>query len=379
MNVADLGPLEQSILRAVVHAELFGRALDAASIWRSLPRYETSLANVEAALAEGSALRGWVFESGGLYACLDRDALPHGMAGARRRAAGRWDRVSPYLRGIGKLPYVESVAVVGPLAWGSLDDITRPLELAVIAEPGRVALARVALAGWRRARGEIGDLIRIAAIFDEADLAIADDGPAAALAAVALSPVVDAAGWQAWRDANPWLRARFPNWLQGALELPDHALSDRRDGRLASLRRRVSRRITPVARAERLLEGKVPGREPGLASVAPCDLAERFEERWKELESWDVAEPAIPEPPRRAAAPEPEPAEPEVAEPEPAEPEPAEPEPAEPEPAEPEPAEREPSSTVVRASRRDRSSRRRPRRSRRSAASSASARRGRRQ
>ena len=293
MKLSDLGPLEQALLRAVVHAELLGLALTAPALWRSLPRYETSLPNVEAALAPGGALRGWIAQTGDLYACIDRAQIPHGMSGARLRAEGRWARVSPHLRGLGKLPYVESIALVGPLTWGTLNDVTRPLELAVLAEPGRVALARAALAGWRRARPEIGGLLRVAVIYDESEPAQPDPGPLGALAALPLSPIVDPAGWAAWRAANPWIATTFPNWDAAAPEAPQHVLSDRRDGRLAALRRRVSRRIR---RVEKALESRIPGRDPGLHTVLPPDLDEQFEARWKDVSSWDVAEPAIPEP-----------------------------------------------------------------------------------
>jgi len=302
MKIGDLGPLEQSILHAVVHAELLGTALDVRLLWRTLPHYETSLANVEAALAEGAALHGWVREVGGLFACLDREHIPHGMVGARRRAEGRWARVAPFLRGLGKLPYVESVAVVGSGAWGVLDDVVRPLELAVIAEPGRVALARAALAAWRRARGEIGAQLRISVVLDEADLGLPDPGLPLALAFLPLSPVVDAVGWTAWRAANPWLASTFPNWDPSAAELPDHVLSERRDGRLAALRRRASRRLR---RVEDVLQDRVPGRDPGLATVVPPEFEALFAARWADLASWEVAEPVIPEPPRLGASPAP--------------------------------------------------------------------------
>ncbi|MCP4870999.1 MAG: hypothetical protein GY898_20020 [Proteobacteria bacterium] len=361
MKLSDLGPLEQSILRAVVHAELLGLALTAPVLWRSLPRYETSLPNVEAALAPGGALRGWIDETAGLYACIDRAQIPHGMSGARRRAEGRWARVSPHLRGLGKLPYVESIALVGPLTWGVLNDVTRPVELAVIAEPGRVALARATLAGWRRARPEVGGLLRVSIIYDESELAQADPGTVGALAALPLSPIVDAEGWAAWRTANPWIAATFPNWDPSAPEAPDHTLSDRRDGRLAALRRRVSRRLR---RVESALEGRVPGRDPGLHTVVPPDLEAQFEARWKDLASWDVDEPAIPEPPRLMEAPE--------ASPEPA-PKPA-PSAAE---AAPQPTD-EPAPKAAVTSRRKRGAKSRPRRGRRSAAAPDGARRGRR-
>ena len=313
MQLTDLGPLERSVLMAVLHAELAGAAVPAAFIWRTLPGYETHLANVEAALAEGLPLRGWLTERGGLFCARDRAELPRGVSAARRRGEARWEEVRSLVVGLGKLPWVEAVAVVGPMAWGLLPSICDPCPVAIIAEGGRVDLARAAAGARLRAAGEAGDSVELAHTFDGDEQGHPELEIAAGLVLATLRPVTNLEAWLTFADANPWLARRFPNARPDAPELPDYLAGGRVDGKLAALRRRlVSRRSEgpvlgssgrrrgpwgPIERAlDRALE---PGTELGVEALLGADFGRRFDRRWAELASWVMPdEPGSePEPP----------------------------------------------------------------------------------
>lgn len=321
VRITDLGPMEQAILKAVVHAELLGSALSAARLWRGLPGYSTHLPNVEAALADGAPLRGWVARHGELFAAIDRSAVAHGMAAASRRADARWDLVRPVVRGVAKLPWIEAVGCVGHIGRGSLDDVQAPCLLVLIAEGGRTRLAARAIDAWRRGRRAQAELFEVVEVIDSDELVQPTPSSSVALAWTSLRPVSNPAGWQSFVDANPWLATSFPCWTLGAPEHPDRSVADRRlDGRFAAARRAlVAGRADGALLGDAERRGRLRGLEdrferrlgrrrvPGIASVVPAALADRFSVRWAELASWEVAGPAIPEPPRRAVA-EPTPA-----------------------------------------------------------------------
>ncbi|MCO4769306.1 MAG: hypothetical protein KDA24_04695 [Deltaproteobacteria bacterium] len=237
MDINDLGPLEQAALRALAHAELIGAPLTVASLWRSLPGYRTSLANVRAALEDGQPLRQYVAVEKDHYALQGRDDVLRSMAVRQGNSDARWRDLKGSLRGLGKLPWVEGVAVTGTMAWGLLDQADAPCELVILAEGGRVPLARAAVRAWRRAAG-LRTEIRIAAVLDGDQLTLPEDGAAAAWWLLAVRPVVNEKAFARLRAANEWARSRFPNFdTDDAGGLPEYFLGDRVDGRLAAVRR----------------------------------------------------------------------------------------------------------------------------------------------
>ncbi len=296
-----------------MHAELLGVALTAGAAWRLLPGYSSRLANVEAALADGAPLRGWVDRSGPLYAARDREALPHGMAASARRADARWDLARPLVRGLGKLPWVEAVAVVGALGRGSLHDVSAAADLVVIAEGGRTRLARAAIDAYRRGRRASAGLFRVVAVLDADALSLPEPSADEVLGWTSLRPVTHPDGWRAFVDSNPWLGRAYPNWSLDGPELPDRSAGARLDGKLAAVRRTLvssspdaallggADRKGRLPRLEERFERRLRARAtPGIRAALTPDLADRYSVRWAELATWEVDEPAVPEPPRSA-------------------------------------------------------------------------------
>lgn len=233
----DLGPLETAALRALAQAELIGAPLTVASLWRSLPGYKTSLRNVRAALEPGQPLSRFVASDKDHYVLRGREDLLRGMATRQGWADSRWRDLKGTLRGLGKVPWVEALGVTGPMAWGLSQSTDAPCELVVIAEGGRVALARAAVRAWRRAAGKKVE-IRVAAVLDADSLILAEGTSTEAWWLLAVRPVVNELAFARLREVNDWARARFPNFdADDAGGLPEYFLGDRVDGKLAALRR----------------------------------------------------------------------------------------------------------------------------------------------
>ncbi len=237
MYMNDLGPLETAALRALAQAELIGAPLTVASLWRSLPGYKTALRNVRAALEPGQPLSRFVASEKDHYVLRGREDLLRGMATRQGWADGRWRDLKGALQGLGKVPWVEALGVTGPMAWGLLPSTDASCELVVIAEGGRVALARAGVRAWRKAAGKKED-IRIAAVLDADSLALAKGTATEAWWLLAVRPVVNEAAFARLREANDWARAQFPNFdADDAGGLPEYFLGDRVDGKLAAMRR----------------------------------------------------------------------------------------------------------------------------------------------
>ena len=300
-----LGPLERAISTAVVLAEDAGFVMPFPSLLRAVPGYETRLPNVRAALEEGEPLRHWVSWERGLCAPVDR---PDATARAAS-AQGHADDVAPVLRqalrGLGKLPWVEAVAVRGPLAWGQWDGRT-PIPLLLIAEGGRPAQARRAAGWWLRTVGRSLPPLQVEAVLDGDDLSLPPGDAAAGLAHVGLAPVTHTAAWSALWTANPWLQKLFPNHDPmdpvGRLDL---GAGGAIDGRLARLRRSLVTRAgagdpTILRSQDRSLppylsweEGWAP------ASPGPPNPASLWRERLAELSALAPVE-GSPAPPARS-------------------------------------------------------------------------------
>ncbi len=295
MQWTDLGPLERSILTALAAAEASGmRSLTAEAIWRTLPGYETHLANVEAALAEGAPLRRWVVAS----------HLRFGLADA---TAGPAPRGYEALRGLCKLPWLEAVAVGGTPALGRAGDGST--KLVVVAEGGRGPLAAWAIQQWLNAKPEWPVALTV---LDADSLQLPAGDALDALAIATLRPLMNPDAFAALRDANPWVAAALPNRPeQGWADRMAAGFGDRFDGKLAALRRGLvsgdggsllrsaGRRGSKRNRIEAALQRRLA--TP--SSALPTADRARFEARLAELRARMIEEAIV-----EAAADEPPPA-----------------------------------------------------------------------
>jgi hypothetical protein len=164
---------------------------------------------------------------------------------------GAGDRIRTTLEralgGLGKLPWVEGVAIRGPMAWGQWDG-NRPVEVVLLAEGGRAAHADAAAALWLRVARSLLPPLRLLPSLDADAMGVRSAGLPAAASLQSVLPVTHAAAWDLWWAANTWLVEAYPGhapsaWA-GRLDL---GAGGPVDGRLARWRRGV------VSRGEGLL------------------------------------------------------------------------------------------------------------------------------
>lgn len=308
MNISDLGPLERAILQAITIGDVLNVPLALPAIWRLLPRYGTRLSNVRDALADGGALDGWVDEKLGYYTLRDRTDLLDGMGALQGRSRAIWDDMEAVVKGMCKLPWIEAVAVTGRPALGAANVGEDAIRLVVIAEGGRVRLARWGIGAYRKARGEAGARIRVETILDADALAKPAGTRFDAMRWLSLRPVMNEAAFQVFREANPWIQTEFPSAEQGtAGGQPDYEVdAGRFDGRLARLRRGFvggsgdSDDVAPLFRSNGRIDGGLASLEERFQSSLDGDGAECasregsdefeavFGPRWEAIEAWEV-------------------------------------------------------------------------------------------
>lgn len=233
----DLGPLEHSMVAALIAAEPLRLALTPA-MWLRQLGYASTLPNLRASLSAGQPLRSLVTERRGAYVLRDRAPWLGEQAGRQRRA-DRWllDAV-PRLIGLGKLPWVEAVALAGSVAWGLWPTEGQP-QIVVIAEGGRRDLAARAVGFFLSLRFGADDQPLVEVLDGDALVPPTPSAPASAYWA-SLRPVVNAEAFAWVWSQLPGATAHFPQGgpghLHGLAEIPT---AQRIDGRIAAVRRAI--------------------------------------------------------------------------------------------------------------------------------------------
>ncbi|HCP45396.1 MAG TPA: hypothetical protein DIU15_05110, partial [Deltaproteobacteria bacterium] len=242
MALSRLGPLEQSILRALLQAEAMGTAHAVPALWCCLPKYKTALVNVQTAMGVGTPLRRYLAEANGYFTLRDRNDLLRRLPRDRWEGDQLWKGLAEPIRGLARLPYVEGLALAGSMAWGCVPVSDGQVELVVLAEGGRLSQASRVIGLYLRSRPAVRRSIKVVELIDSDRLEFPDRGEERALALLTLRPVVAESGFESLWTANSWLASHFPNFRSGAFSLSsltDPYLGEREEGMLATLRRRA--------------------------------------------------------------------------------------------------------------------------------------------
>jgi hypothetical protein len=306
MDIARLGPLDRSILKALLFAEPTGLPLSAPQIWRLLPGYSTYLSNVVAALAEGTPLSGFVCEARGQYVVRDRGQFLEEFARSRQLGELLWTRLRVPLESLCREPSIHGLALAGPMAWGLPPGSGQSTQVFVISSPHQLSQAadavRVAAAGLPHGTGlEVRELLSV----DSLTMEPADEHRALEL--LSLRPVLAESAFVTLWEHNQWIGASFPNFDVSARlggDVPDALLAEALEDRRGLLRRSLTRRMRRfggVLRALGRRRGQRRGAGPDLshsglgaapdASLTSADPTIVFKQRWSEISDWELPEP----------------------------------------------------------------------------------------
>jgi hypothetical protein len=214
--------LERSVYKTLGYFAYFQYPLTSFEIWKWLlePEQPVTLAQIEDALATSSWLRSRVRMYNGFYALGDvhlayRERHQRFVDATRKyRKIRRWAQV------IGRLPWVEGIAVCNSLAWFNTTT-NSDIDVFIVAKPGRVwsvrLLATLPLIIFRQRPGERQrDPICLSFFstpekFQFEDLKISSTDPYLAYWCQSLVPILDHGDWtQVFMDKNTWLKAVLP-------------------------------------------------------------------------------------------------------------------------------------------------------------------------
>jgi hypothetical protein len=321
MDISRLGPLEKSIIKALLRAESAGMPLSLPQIWRCLAGYSTHLSNVVGALAEDSPLASFLSEERDQYVLRDQRHLLTEFGPKRQRADVLWTDLQQPIEALCREPAICGLALTGSMAWGMPPAAGLGTELFVIAAPHSVAEAAEAV--QRTAANLPPQRVLIAAEVVAIDeLTLAPGSVGRALELLCLRPILSESAFMTLWEHNSWLVAAFPNFdLNSPVggDVPDALLAEVLDDRRSALRRLLSRRARRFGGALRALGRRrgqrrahgssgTAGPQAAAASSAPLSSAQRqeaLEQRWTTLQDWLFPDPP-PEAPQAAAPPPPE-------------------------------------------------------------------------
>lgn len=236
-------PLDAAILRTVLYADVFDFPLTVEELHFYLVfDRQTSPAEVRHALSTSPALAVALRYDGQYVMLAARPTLAAQRAAREEASQHLWPLAERYGRWLARLPFVRMVAVTGALAVHNAASAQDDLDYFLLAEPGRVWLARawaVLLVRLARLRGiklcpnyvAASDALRQ----NRCDLFVAHE-------MVQMVPLYGLELYWMLRAANPWVKAHLPN-----ADVPLHVPTVRPDA--------------PVWRAlKRLLEASLSNR-----------------------------------------------------------------------------------------------------------------------
>jgi len=327
MDISRLGPLEKSILRALLGAESAGMPLSQPQIWRCLAGYSTHLSNVVGALSDAASLAPFLSEERGQYALRDQRHLLTEFGPKRQMADVLWTELERPIEALCREPAIHGLALAGSMAWGMPPAAGRGTELFVIASPRRVSEAAEAVQRSAASSPPQRALVAIEVVAVD-ELSLAPGSVSRALELLCLRPILAESAFMTLWEHNSWLGEAFPNFdLSSRLggDVPDVLLAEALDDRRSGLRRLISRRARRLGGVVRALGRRRTQRRgdsrngsaapqaasPSTAPVTESQRQEALQQRWTMLQDWLLPDPA----PQAGAAVEPKP--PENAPPEP--------------------------------------------------------------
>ncbi len=308
MDVARLGPLEHSILQALVGAEPQGLPLSVPQIWRLLPGYSTHLSNVAAALTDESPLLSFVSEACGQYVIRDRGDLLDGFAHSRQRGELLWTRLRASVESLCREPSIHALGLSGRMAWGLASDSGEATQLFVISAPRQRRQAMEAVKAVTSALPyEL--CLEVSDVFSVDELTLGPGDRQRALELISVRPVLAESAFLTLWDHNSWIGDAFPNFdgrsrLGG--DVPDVLLGEILEDRRSLLRRSLNRRVLRFGGALRVLgrrRGQRRGEASEHASVSPGSVAsgalssaeasQHLEQRWTQISDWLIEDPPV--------------------------------------------------------------------------------------
>ena len=215
--------LERSIYKTLAYFAYFQYPLTSFEIWKWLldPDGQVSLAEIEDALSNSAWLKARTQMYNGFYALEQVEAIYRQRHERFLDAVRKFRKIQRWAQILGRLPWVDGVAVCNSLAWFNTT-AESDIDLFVVAKPGRVwsvrLLAALPLMALRQRPGErVRDPICLSffsteQVFDFEKLKIGAADPYLAYWCRSLVPLIDHTGWMATFELkNAWLQAVLPH------------------------------------------------------------------------------------------------------------------------------------------------------------------------
>lgn len=220
----SLLPLATAVWRTLAYVDVFDYPLTAVEIHRYLEEISATLSEVEAVLADDSALARHISQTDAYYYLVGREKV----VDIRRRrdaiAQKVWPTAMRYGRLIAAMPFTRMVTLTGSLAMNNADE-NADIDYLIVAENGYVWLCRAFAIVVVRLAALRGYHLCPNYILAERAIAFPDENLYAAHEIVQMIPLSGMGMYQKVRLANQWTTAYLPN----AVNAPRDLTNDKRN------------------------------------------------------------------------------------------------------------------------------------------------------
>lgn len=137
-------PLENSILRTLIYADVFHFPLTEVELHRYLIHYEpVSLQTVQNTLKQSTILQRYLCQADGYIALIDNPSIIDLRKQRESYTRSNWPKAERYGRWLAQIPFVQMVALTGALAVRNPSNPNDDYDYFLITRPGRVWMARL--------------------------------------------------------------------------------------------------------------------------------------------------------------------------------------------------------------------------------------------
>jgi hypothetical protein len=207
---AVASPAEVAILRTVAYASVFQSPASLAELHRTLMDLPLSRAAL-AARVRGTLLSQWLSVTDGLVHPRGREHWVALRRARQRRSRALVERHGLVLDLLARLPFVRLLALSGACARDNAAD--DDVDVFLVVKRGRAWSVCLAVMLLCKALG-VRRTLCANYILDESMLALPENDLFTASEIVGLRPLAGRETYRRFVEANPWIAARFPNFLR---------------------------------------------------------------------------------------------------------------------------------------------------------------------
>jgi hypothetical protein len=209
-DIIEKEQLQSSIAKALLYSDIFSYPLTAEEVYRRLPTNHTHVDEVREALGRMKQ-NGLVFQFGDFFSIRNEQELESRRSAGNRLARKIMPKAIRRGQLLIKFPFIRAVMISGSLSKNYMDEDS-DMDYFVIAAPGRLWIARLILAAFKRIFFRNSNKSLCVNYWVDSDhLEIEEKNIFTATELATLIPVANTSDYAAFISSNLWINDYYPN------------------------------------------------------------------------------------------------------------------------------------------------------------------------